>query len=128
MFIVGIIISVVLSAVISFIIRQVDKNENQMEKVKNYADKRKKEFDDYFNGQIDSQNFIVNELKTKEIETEAAIRKMDQQIQLCKEVTESFENPIQSVENIENKIKEIAKNNTEPTVVKSVGSSYISCR
>ena len=118
MLIVGIVISVVLSAVVSIIIRQVDKNENQIEKVRNYADKRKKEFEEYFKSQKDSQNFLINELRTKEIETEAAITRMDQQIKDCKETTESFENPVQAVQNIEDRISSydnILKNLMEMT-------------
>ena len=94
MIIIGIVISVILSAVVSIVVRQLDKNESQMEKVKRYADARRKEFDDYFNQQIESQKFIINDLETKKIETEAAISRMEDQIRECKDTTESFEDPV----------------------------------
>ena len=105
MIIIGIVISVILSAVVSIVVRQLDKNESQMEKVKRYADARRKEFDDYFNQQIESQKFIINDLETKKIETEAAISRMEDQIRECKDTTESFEDPVRAVENIQAKIQ-----------------------
>ena len=71
MIIVGIVISVLLSAVVSVVVHQLNKNESQMEKVKKYADSRKRELDEYFNSQKEAQKLIINELETKKIETEA---------------------------------------------------------
>ena len=105
MIIVGIVISVLLSAVVSVVVHQLNKNESQMEKVKKYADSRKRELDEYFNSQKEAQKLIINELETKKIETEAAIDRMTDQIKECRNTTESFENPVRQVENIQSKIQ-----------------------
>ena len=51
MIVLGIIVSVVLSAALSVGLRRMDRNENSMEKIKRYADKRESEFDEYFKKQ-----------------------------------------------------------------------------
>ena len=103
--ILGIVIAVVLSAIVSVIIQQTGKNENSMEKVKRYANQRQAEFDEYFEKQTESIKLLANDLDTKDIQVKAAIKRMQMQIDECRQTTENFENPVQNIENIKNKIE-----------------------
>ena len=103
--ILGIVIAVVLSAIVSVIIQQTGKNENSMEKVKRYANQRQAEFDEYFDKQTESIKLLANDLDTKDIQVKAAIKRMQMQIDECRQTTENFENPVQNIENIKNKIE-----------------------
>ena len=103
--ILGIVIAVVLSAIVSVVIQQTGKNENSMEKVKRYANQRQAEFDEYFEKQTESIKLLANDLDTKDIQVKAAIKRMQMQIDECRQTTENFENPVQNIENIKNKIE-----------------------
>ena len=103
--ILGIVIAVVLSAIVSVVIQQTGKNENSMEKVKRYAKQRQAEFDEYFEKQTESIKLLANDLDTKDIQVKAAIKRMQMQIDECRQTTENFENPVQNIENIKNKIE-----------------------
>lgn len=103
--ILGIVIAVVLSAIVSVVIQQTGKNENSMEKVKRYANQRQAEFDEYFEKQMESIKLLANDLDTKDIQVKAAIKRMQMQIDECRQTTENFENPVQNIENIKNKIE-----------------------
>ena len=103
--ILGIVIAVVLSAIVSVVIQQSGKNENSMEKVKRYANQRQAEFDEYFEKQTESIKLLANDLDTKDIQVKAAIKRMQMQIDECRQTTENFENPVQNIENLKNKIE-----------------------
>ena len=103
--ILGIVIAVVLSAIVSVVIQQTGKNENSMEKVKRYANQRQAEFDEYFEKQTESIKLLANDLDTKDIQVKAAIKRMQMQIDECRQTTENFENPVQNIENIKNKVE-----------------------
>ena len=102
--ILGIVIAVVLSAIVSVVIQQTGKNENSMEKVKRYANQRQAEFDEYFEKQTESIKLLANDLDTKDIQVKAAIKRMQMQIDECRQTTENFENPVQNIENIKNSV------------------------
>ena len=76
-----------------------------MEKVKRYANQRQAEFDEYFEKQTESIKLLANDLDTKDIQVKAAIKRMQMQIDECRQTTENFENPVQNIENIKNKIE-----------------------
>ena len=76
----GIVISVILSAALTVVMRSRDRNDNSMEKVKRYADKRLGEFDEYFRKQQEHLSVSGNELESKDIEAKAAVKRLEQQI------------------------------------------------
>ncbi|MBP5748096.1 MAG: hypothetical protein J6W63_07010, partial [Treponema sp.] len=85
--ILAIIISAALSVVISIILGQINKNENSLERVRKYAEKRQGEFDGYFKKQRDTIRELESGLETKDIQAKAAVKRLDQQKEEFEQVT-----------------------------------------
>ena len=75
----AIIISAALSAVISVVLGQINKNENSLERVRKYAEKRQGEFDDYFKKQRETIKDLESGLESKDIIAKAAVKRLDEQ-------------------------------------------------
>ena len=94
---VPIIVSVLISAVIAFIISQINKNQNAMNIVRQYADKRIKEFDQYFKKQYDNLELLNTDLVAKDSEAKAAVKRLDLQIERFDDVMNRLKEPIDQV-------------------------------
>ena len=78
--IITILIAGIIAAAVSYALHIVDKNNQSMEKVKRYADKRLGEFDSYFHGKEKNLSNVTAELDTKQIQAVAAVNRLEKQI------------------------------------------------
>src|SRR5574344_1834760 len=114
-----VLIAVVLSAGVSFAIRQLDKNENSMEKVKRYAEKRQSEFDVYFKAQAEKLSVESSDLETGRIQAVAGVKRLQQQYDDFEKMTKNLDKQIGRVNKIEEKIAsydKVVRNLMEMTV------------
>ena len=74
--IVTILIAAAVAAVIVVVFRKFDRDNNSMEKVKRYADKRLEGFDDYFKKQDANIASAGAELETKYLQAAAGIKRL----------------------------------------------------
>lgn len=77
--IVTVLIATVIAAVISVVIRKIDRDNNTMEKVKRYADKRQSEFDEYLQEQTKKLASAGAELETTRAQAVAAIKRLEKE-------------------------------------------------
>ena len=91
-------ISVILSAALTVGMRSRDRNDNSLDKVKRYADKRLGEFDEYFKKQQEHLSVSGNELESKDIEAKAAVKRLEQQIGDLRADASSLQNMMRQLE------------------------------
>lgn len=99
-----VLISAGLSAVICFVLKTMDKENNTMDKVRRYADKRQSEFEIYFAEKSKQVKMHSAELESQQQMAVAAVKKLDGQINQFKEMIVSLENDKKAVYSLENKI------------------------
>ena len=109
MSIITIIISAAIAAGISYLLHILDKDNNSMEKVKRYADKRLAEFNQYFQTERKTLDEASAEIETRQAQASAAIRRFEEQISQFKKMTENLQADSDSVHNIEEKIENYDK-------------------
>ena len=107
--IITILIAGIIAAAVSYALHIVDKNNQSMEKVKRYADKRLGEFDSYFHGKEKNLSNVTAELDTKQIQAVAAVNRLEKQIADFKKMTENLSSDSNAVKNIEEKINSYDK-------------------
>ena len=112
--ILGIIVSAVVSVAVTMVFQKSDKNKSGLEKVKRYADKRQNEFDAYFREKADKLTELATTLETKNIQAQAAAKKLEQQYEQTARSTASLEKPAQEVHALYEKI------NSYDTIIKSL--------
>ena len=78
--VVTIVIAVLLAAVISVVIRHIDRQNNSMEKVKRYADRRLSDFDRYFDARESTLSGTTADMETKQLQAVAAVNRLNAQI------------------------------------------------
>ena len=99
-----IVISVVLSAIVSILIRSIDRSSNSKESVKKYADRRQKEFEDYFKAQTDNLKLLRSDLEGLDAEARAAVKKLEEQKAEFVQAANDLDEPIQKVAELGEKI------------------------
>ena len=99
-----IVISVVLSAIVSILIRSIDRSSNSKESVKKYADRRQKEFEDYFKAQTDNLKLLRSDLEGHDAEARAAVKKLEEQKAEFVQAANDLDEPIQKVAELGEKI------------------------
>ena len=99
-----IIIAVVFSCLFSFVLRMIDKDNNSMEKVKRYADKRKADFDVYFADKVKQLKIHSAELDGEQQQAVAAVNRLEKQIGVFNEMIASLEKDTNAVHDIHEKI------------------------
>ena len=109
MSIITIIISAAIAAGISYLLHILDKDNNSMEKVKRYADKRLAEFNQYFQTERKTLDEASAEIETRQAQASAAIRRFEEQISQFKKMTENLQADSNAVHNIEEKITDYDK-------------------
>ena len=109
MSVITIIISAAIAAGISYLLHILDKDNNSMEKVKRYADKRLAEFNQYFQTERKTLDEASAEIETRQAQASAAIRRFEEQISQFKKMTENLQADSNAVHNIEEKITDYDK-------------------
>lgn len=99
-----VLISAGISAVICFVVKAMDKENNSMDKVRRYADKRQAEFETYFTEKVKQVKMHSAELESQQQMAVAAVKKLDGQIEQFKQMISSLESDTSAVHAIENKI------------------------
>ena len=105
MAIITILIASAIAAGVSFLFRQLDKDNNSMEKVKKFTSLRIEEFDNYF--QEKQRNLVAAgaEIDTKQQQAAAAVKRLEKQLDDFHQMAEGLQKDINSVQNIEAKLK-----------------------
>ena len=88
---ISILAAVVVSAAVTFGLKRFDKNENSMEKIKNYANKKQGEFDVFFKKRAEELKQLTTDLETQDIKAKAAVNRLQQQIDECDKTTKNLE-------------------------------------
>jgi chromosome segregation ATPase len=97
-------VSAAVSAGIVLLFRQLDKDNNSLGKVRQYADKRRDEFDAYFKEQSKQLSVAKADLDTGQTQAVAAVNRLEKQLAEFKQMIGSLEKDSNSVKNIEEKI------------------------
>ena len=99
-----IVVSVVLSAIVCIVLRAIDKSQNTKESVKKYADRRQKEFEEYFKTQTEQLHFLASELESRDAQAVAAVKKLEMQKGEFENVAEDLAGQVNRVEEISGRI------------------------
>ncbi len=99
-----ILISATLSAVFCIIFKMMGKDNNSMEKVRRYADRRQSEFETYFAEKVKQLKLHSAELDGQQQQAVAAVNRLDKQIGAFKEMIVSLQKDTDAVHSIEAKI------------------------
>ena len=86
--IVLVLVSVVISTGIAYALRAMDRDSNQMEKVKIFANNRQAQFDKYFEERSNALRADSAELETKFSQATAIIKRLDLQMEVETKVAE----------------------------------------
>jgi chromosome segregation ATPase len=97
-------ISVTVSVAVIFIVRQLDKDNNSLDKVKRYADKRQADFDVYFKEQVQKLSGLSADLDTHQTAAGAAVKRLEKQTDEFRSMSSGFEKNFDSIETINNRI------------------------
>ena len=102
--VVSILIASVISLGISIYFHEVSKKNNAMERVKRYADERKKDMDESFKQLEGNFNILIAEFDTRQAQANAAVKRLSEQNEDFAQKIKTLDNSIKSVEKIENQI------------------------
>ena len=109
MTVITILISLACCAGLTYFFRVVDKQNNSMDKVRRYADKRLQDLGAYFDERQKQLNLAESNLKAEQGVANAAVKRLESQIGEFKSMIGSLENDSRSIEDIEAKIKSYDK-------------------
>ena len=109
MTVITILISVIFSAGIVVVLRSIDRENNSLEKVKRYADKRQGELDQYFNEQAKMLTGASAELKTQQTQAFASIKRIAKEMEGYREMIVGIQKDKAAAESIQQKIIEYGK-------------------
>ena len=76
-----------IAAGISYALHVIDRDNNSLEKVKRYADKRLSEADEYFQRQTKNLTSCTANLETKYMQATAAVKRLESQIEEFRKMT-----------------------------------------
>ena len=93
-----------MSAIVCIVIRAIDKNQNAKESVKKYADRRQKEFEEYFKKQTEDLKFLQSELESHDSQAVAAVKKLDSQKAEFDNMAEDLAGQVARVDEISGRI------------------------
>ena len=93
-----------IAAGISYALHVIDRENNSLEKVKRYADKRLSEADEYFQKQTKNLTSCTANLETKYMQATAAVKRLESQIEEFRKMTENLSSDSKAIEELERKI------------------------
>ena len=76
MTVISILISTAIAVAVVFVLRNIDKDNNSMDKVKRYADNRIGQLDEYFKEQVQKLNGLSADLDTHQTAAVAAVKRI----------------------------------------------------
>lgn len=106
---IAILCSIVFSLGICIYFRGIDKNNNAMESVKKYANKRQEDLLKLYNEIQDKFRLLITEFNAQQTQANAAIKLLKQQNEEFNEKLRNFEQNIAAVQNIKNQIDHYSK-------------------
>lgn len=109
MSVVTILIAAAFAAGVSYVLHLIDKDNNSMEKVKKYADKRQGEIEAFIKEQVKFLSDNTASLETKQMQAAAAIKRLDGQIAEFNKIAQNLKGDTDAVNAIEAKIKSYDK-------------------
>ncbi|MFC2330023.1 MAG: SpiroCoCo family coiled-coil protein, partial [Treponema sp.] len=109
MFIITILVAVAASAGISYGLHIIGKNDNSMDKVRRYADKRMTEFEEFFKHRVEQLRDAKTEFDTMQDRAAATVKRLDSQLTEFDTKSANLENDSAAVKSIEDKINSYGK-------------------
>lgn len=103
--VITIIIAAVIAIGVSYAFFIIQKRDNNLEKVKRYADRRQDEFKKFFDEQIGKVQEMKADLETGNMQAEAAVKRFEKRFEEFKVLTSGVEKDSKSVQQIEQKIR-----------------------
>ena len=107
--VISILIASVISLGISIYFHEISKKNNAMERVKKYADTRKKDMEDSYKTLENHFNMLVAEFDSRQNQANAAVKLLTQQNKVFEEKITSLDKSIKAVQNIETQINGYSK-------------------
>ena len=107
--VISILIASVISLGISIYFHEMSKKNNAMERVKKYADTRKKDMEDSYKTLENHFNMLIAEFDARQNEANAAVKLLTQQNKDFEEKITSLDKSIKAVQNIEAQINGYSK-------------------
>ena len=101
MSVVTILIAAVVAAGISYTLRLIDKDSNSLEKVRKYADERKRNFELFFTQQENHLRGAKAEVEARQDQAAAAVKRLEGQIADFEAMAKKFEDDSNAVRTIE---------------------------
>ena len=107
--IVLILISVVISSGVVFAFRMIDRDNNSMEKVKRYADKRQEDMGKFIEERYRNLRAAAAELETKKDQAVATVKRLAQEMEGYQKIIASVQKDKSAAEEIEQRISQYGK-------------------
>lgn len=101
-----ILLSLILSFGVVLVFRYLDKDNNSMDKVRQYADKRMSDFDAYFKDKNHALMTVGAELDAKQTMSAAAVKRFEKQLAEFRQMTENLSEKTSVVDNLKQKTSE----------------------
>ncbi|MBR5096270.1 MAG: hypothetical protein IK094_04085, partial [Treponema sp.] len=111
--IVLIIIAVLISSGIAFALRWADRDNNSMDKVKRYADKRQEDLGKFLDARFQSMRAAAAELETKKDQAVATVKRLAQEMEGYQKIIASVQKDKSAAEQIEQKVNNYGRAITE---------------
>ena len=102
---VAVLLSVVASVAVVLVSRNLGRDNNSMDKVRRYADKRIGEGQEFFDQQVKNLNSLKASLETQQTLAVAAVKKLEEQISAFEGERENFKKQFNEVNSIGQKIE-----------------------
>ena len=103
--IVSFVVSVVVCGVTVLVTKLVDKDSNPLDKVRRYSDKRMKDFEDFFNENLEKLNGLSADLDTHQAVAIAAVKRLSKQTEDFEEISKTFEMKFSQVDDLDKRIE-----------------------
>jgi len=97
-------VAAVIAVVAVLVLRKFDRDNNQMDKVKRYADKRLADFDEYFKMRGQALDGLSADLETRQAGAVAAVHRLEKQVEEFKKISSGFDDRFRAVDEIGAKI------------------------
>ena len=107
--IVLILIAVLISTGIAFALRMADRDNNSMDKVKRYADKRQEDLGKFLDARFQSLRAAAAELETKKDQAVATVKRLAQEMEGYQKIIASVQKDKSAAEQIEQKVNDYGK-------------------
>ena len=105
MSVITILIAAAVAAGISYALHLLDKNNQTMEKVKRFTDKRMGDFEAYFKEREKNLTAAKSQLEASQMQAVAAVSRLENQIAEFQKMTKNLSGDSTAVRSIEEKIK-----------------------